>query len=199
MDADQEFELHKLELQQNFEAKKTIDQINLEKEKLDRSQAFEARKEYARQTHDYSLQYEKHLKEYGQLTLRTIFLLNGGAILALLTFIGGTIGKSTGTTTLAPALFVAPFGKYVAGLVCTVISMLLAYVNYSFHHERTAQPGDLANNMLRPQESWPGNHSKGNSYGTNASWIFALIFGAGAVAFFAWGCWQVASVFGGLK
>ncbi|PVE26444.1 hypothetical protein DC522_01385 [Microvirga sp. KLBC 81] len=198
-DKDQNFELHKLGLQQQFDAGKTLDQIEFEREKLERAKILEASKEYARQVHDYSMQYEKHLKEYGQLALRTIFLLNGGAIVALLTFIGGTLGKSSGAITLAPALFVPAFTKYALGLICTALSMLFAYVNYMFHHRTTAGPGDLANNMMKLQEQWPGNYTNANSRGTGISFWLALLLGSGALGFFAWGCFQVANVLSSLK
>src|SRR5688572_25076730 len=36
----------------------------------------------------------EHGKDYGQAFIKTVFLLNGGAILALLTFIGSMYGKT---------------------------------------------------------------------------------------------------------
>jgi hypothetical protein len=171
---------------------------DLELYKLDQSHGFEARKEYARQVHDYTLQYEKHLKEWGQTALRTIFLLNGGAIIALLTFIGGTIGKSTGTTSVFPALFVPAFHKYVFGLGCTALSMVCAYINYSYH-QTTASPGDLVSFMVRPQEKWPGNSTTWNRFGMRGSWMLALVCGTGALGFFMWGCFEVAGVFERMK
>lgn len=66
-------------------------------------QAFEARKEYARQVLEYVSLHQRHLKDYGQMCLRTVFLLNGESIIVLLGFIGTSAGRSVGQTVIAPA------------------------------------------------------------------------------------------------
>ena len=194
-EADRKFELHKLELEHKFQSAKYDLEQALEKEKLDRQHLFEARKEYARQVLEYSLQYERHLKEYGQLALRSIFLLNGGAILALLTFIGSSIGKTTGQTAVTPSLFVSAFVFYCLALIACILSMTLAYLNYMGHHHFYADPGALANNMMAQQKTWPGNFSVGNSRLVSWSWKSALFLGVAALILFAVGCFQVARVF----
>ena len=196
---DREFELHKLELEHQIQSRKQLVDHSWEKEKLDRQHMFEARKEYSREVTEYALQFDRHLKDYGQMALRTCILLNGGAIIALLTFIGSVVGKTVGKTEIAPALFVLPFSMFVAGLVCTVCSMTLAYLNYMTHHESRAEPGSLANNMISPQANWPGNFTPSNAIKVRWSWLLALAFGIGSIIFFGAGCYKVALVFSSLK
>jgi hypothetical protein len=198
-DADRKFELHKLELEHRFQSAKFDREQALEKEKLDREHLFESRKEYARQVLEYALQFDRHLKEYGQLALRSIFLLNGGAVLALLTFIGSSIGKSVGSTSVLPSMFVSAFVLYCAGLVACAISMTFAYLNYMGHHNSRADPGALANNMIAQREKWPGNFSVGNIRLISWSWKLAFLFGLTALVLFAAGCIKVAYVFQALK
>lgn len=173
-EADKKFELHKIELEHKFQAAKLEQEQALEKQKIDRQHAFDARKEYARHVLEYSLQFERHLKEYGQLALRSVFLLNGGAILALLTFIGSSIGKSVGTTHVTPSLFMGAFLYYGAGLVMCVVSITCAYINYTGHHQSRADPGALANNMITAQANWPGNFTTANNRLVNWSWKLAF-------------------------
>ena len=198
-DAGRKHELHKLELEHKFQAAKFDREQALEKEKLDRQHAFDARGEYARQVLEYSLQFERHLKEYGQFALRSIFLLNGGAILALLTFIGSSIGKSSGPAQVTPSLFVCAFLLYGAGLVACTISITCAYINYMGHHNSRADPGALANNMVAAQPTWPGNFTSFNNRLVSWSWKVAFFFGVAALIFFTVGCVEVARIFAALK
>jgi hypothetical protein len=177
MGVDRQFELQKLEIEHRFQAAKHQMDQALEKEKLDRQHQFDARKEYARQVLEIRQQFDRHLKDYGQTALRSVFLLNGAAILALLTFIGSSIGKSVEGIAISPALFVPAFVKYSVGLLLTAIAMICAYFNYAGLHAGYADPGALANNMTTPQPIWPGNFSPKNNRLVNWSRWLAIVLG----------------------
>src|SRR5687767_10130130 len=55
---------------------------------------------YAAYTHEERAKAREYSKEYGQTFLRTVFLLNGGAILTLLTLLGSLFGKNDHTILL---------------------------------------------------------------------------------------------------
>lgn len=190
-----EFELRKLELNHAFEARKHDGNQALERQKLDRQHGFEARKEYARQGLEYVLAFQNHLKEYAQLALRSIFLMNGVALVGLLSFIGTSAGKNIGQLTVFPALFVPAFWKFALGLISTVLSMFFAYLNYMFHQSVEARPGDLANNMITPQPIWPINFSDSSERRINATHFLGVTFGLLGGLLFILGCHDVADVF----
>jgi hypothetical protein len=118
---DKEFELRKLRLEHEFQAIQNVADRTLELEKTIQQQTFDAGKEYARQTLEYALQHDRHLKDYGQMALRSVFLLNGGAIIAILTFIGTTAGKTVANIVVVPASFIPAFTCYAVGLLCATI------------------------------------------------------------------------------
>ena len=196
---ERKFEVHKIELEHRFQAAKLADEQTFEREKIDRAHKHEARKEYARQILEYALQHDRHLKDYGQMALRSVFLLNGGAIIAILAFIGSASGKRIGASVITPTLFVVAFSFFAAGLVCAIISITSAYLNYMGHKHTNADPGWLANNIIAQQGKWPGNHSIGNSRFINWTWRVALLAGITSLSMFGIGCYKVAAVFDVLK
>lgn len=176
-------ELRKIEIEQAFSRQERQHQHGLE-----------GRKEYARQHLALAQQYEQHLKEYGQMALRSIFLLNGGATLALLTFIGSVIQKTN--YSVSPSAFVPSFRWFVGGLIATVVSMTFAYLNYSLHKSWTADPFALANNIIKQEEEWPHNIKRWKNITTTWTFRLAFIFGVLGLAAFLYGCLDVADVFG---
>lgn len=118
-----DFEIEKLNAEQRFELEKLKLEHAFEREKSDRQDRFEAAHEYARQVTLYSVQHGKDLVSYGQLCLRTLSFMNGGAIVALLALIGSIVGKSPALS-LTPAALVPAFGKFVVGMVLTLVAML---------------------------------------------------------------------------
>jgi hypothetical protein len=196
---DQRFELHKLWLEHSFQAKKQELDRALEREKLERQQGFEARKEYSRQVLEYVLSHQRNLKEYGQMCLRSLFLMNGAAVIGLLSFMGTASGKPIGTVIVTPSMFVPAFWKFGLGLVATLFSMLFAYYNYIYHDAIQAGPGELANNMVKPTDKWPGNYTKSNTRRVSWTQALAVLFGIIALVLFLWGCEQAARSFGRLR
>lgn len=184
---DRQFEMVKLESAQAQE-----------REALDRQHQFESRKEYSRMVFEAFLLYERNLKDYGQMALRSVFLLNGASILGLLTFIGAAVGKSVGSTTISPAMFVGAFSFFAVGLVLSAVAMTSAYFNYSGHRSITSDFGALANNMIRGGEKWPWGNTPARTRLVAWSYRTAVATGVLSLAMFSIGCWRVAAAFGRL-
>jgi len=69
-------------------------------------------------------------KDYGLFTLRSCLLLNGGAILAMLAFIGNLYGHATATPSLELHDFNYAIGLFGLGLVATVVASICGYLNF---------------------------------------------------------------------
>ena len=82
-----------------------------ELEKTRNEEWFKARQEYARLAHAERLLLFGSFKEYGQQTLRALFIANAGAIIAILTLVGSAMSKPEAQVKLLPALFVSAFWK----------------------------------------------------------------------------------------
>jgi hypothetical protein len=75
------------------------------------------------------------VKAYGVLSIKTLFLLNGGAILALLTFTASFFSRNDQTLILIGIAlakqFTGAFYFFGGGLACAAAISGIAYVNYS--------------------------------------------------------------------
>ncbi len=72
----------------------------------------------------------KLTKEYGIFTLRLCMIINGGAILAVLTLLGSLLSHGPQSPTVKLAEFVAPFRFFGLGLVTAVIAAACGYFNF---------------------------------------------------------------------
>jgi hypothetical protein len=71
--------------------------------------------------------------DFAQLGLRSALLANGGALIAMLTFIGNRVDFKAGTT-----LWIA-FGAFATGLLLSLVATLLAYrVQSAYARQETA-------------------------------------------------------------
>ena len=87
------------------------------------------------------------LVSYGSTTVRSAFLLNGGAILAFMTFAGGLFAKSDQGMTLAAISFAhaltPALWSFVAGISLAAMTSGIGYLNFSaavltyFDHHRS--------------------------------------------------------------
>lgn len=194
-----ELELRKLELEHTFQAKVLELEHKFEREKIAREEHFKARQEYAKQMHEDRLQFEKHFKEYGQLALRSLFLLNGGALVALLAFIGTSLGKNVEGVIVTPAMFIPAFWKFTVGLLLIAIAMGVSYANYQLQFYVIAHPANLVNNMIQPTERWPGNNNAQRSQLANVTWIGAILTAILAGALFLWACTDIVNAFAAMR
>jgi len=137
---------------------------------------------------------ETNAQDYGKIFVRTAFLLNGGAILAILTFISSLYGKGDHATTLVAISFsrsVFPaFVLYLAGLVSIALTAAIGYVNWLFVSASFMDEADLFHFM---HSKPPAEHPKGIEFNIGASLVLALALAFGALGCFAWASVLVAN------
>lgn len=121
----------------------------------------ESKKIYAEQTHAVRIFALGSSVEHGKIFIRFMFLLNGGAMIALLALIGAIFGKSEGSTLSVVIHFAqqikVAFYFFIAGLIFTSATAATAYMNWSFvfrtyfnEGQTTASIG--ANNLFGGQD-----------------------------------------------
>lgn len=114
---------------------------------FEREQWMLASDTYVKQIHDQRMMHMIAIKEYGVLTIRTLFLLNGAAILGSLTFIATFFGKNDQTVILI-GVTLAKYISYSiiwfgAGLMCAIVASGVAYLNFNYAHMTFQTPADL--------------------------------------------------------
>lgn len=130
--------------------------------------------------------------QYGKMTLQSIFLLNGGALVSLLAFMGNV--ASSEATRLTPKDFLVGFIFYVLGLICVVFAMLLAYFNYMHLSRDHSDPGALSNSIIKLEGTWPTNSTDENTSRISGSFYGAIILGILSVVAFLAGSVSIALV-----
>lgn len=164
----------------------------------DRShEAFLAREvAYFEAAHTERQQFVEFVRDFGRDAVRTLVLLNAGAIVALLTFVGSLLSRSdaaqfriAGATldALSPA-----FLWFAAGLVGAAFLSGLGYLNYSAMAELSPSASDLLGRMqgvaIKPQPRSLQRFPDRTARLAVAIAILSLVsFGAGA--------WQVRRAF----
>lgn len=102
---------------------------------------------YVDATHSERSEYVKHLKDYGQETIKSLILLNGGAIVALLTFVGALLAKGELAQLRLAAVtldrLLPAFGCFGAGLATSVAAAGFGYLNFSALAEIAPSPREL--------------------------------------------------------
>jgi hypothetical protein len=176
--------------------KKTADDLAFEKAKIDHQtgQTLEverqkaewaARIEFMKAQSALSLAYIQSFREYGATTLRSIFLINGGAIVSLLAFMASS-ARSEKATALSPSAFVCPFLFFVAGLLLTILASFAGFLNFRAFYGSTAHEGNLAENVVGHDGRWP----EGKVSQAFLGWTNGIAIACGFAALFAFvaGC-----------
>lgn len=109
----------------NLQSLKTNDAIALEKLKHD----YEETRGIARAAIDFAL-----------LAVKSLILVNGGAVIATLTFIGNDFKRSSGGTVFKMDLLSQALASFTYGTAAAVIVSALAYVSQILFSERPAAP-----------------------------------------------------------
>ena len=151
---------------------------------------------YTDQLHEGREKAKEFSKDYGQTFVRTVFLLNAGAILALLTLVGSLFGKGDHvmalvtislTRDLVPALY-----WFAGGLVLAALVAAIAFFNFGFLAQSYPFPGQLFDFIHhQPFEQAPRTiiRSIGISY-----WA-AVAAALGSLACFGSGVFLIAQAF----
>ncbi|MDR3494956.1 MAG: hypothetical protein P4L82_10155 [Ancalomicrobiaceae bacterium] len=116
--------------------------------------------EYAKFAHVETIEVFRAVKEFSSYAIRMMFLVNGGAIIALLALAGNIVGKAN-TDNYAyyskySHVIVCSLVFFLAGIVFAGFATLFAYLNFSFLQAVVPSSGDIL--------SW----LRGNEYKTNS-------------------------------
>ncbi|GEP07936.1 hypothetical protein MOX02_59740 [Methylobacterium oxalidis] len=163
---------------------------------FEREQYMLANKVFADQTGEQRMHALEAIKAYGVLSIKTLFLLNGGAILALLTFTASFFSRSDHTMALVgislAKQFVTAFYFFGAGLASAAIISGIAYVNYSALYHTYDTPGGLFL-LINAKDREPTNDVH-HRITVVTAWI-AIGVACLGLACFLLGAWWVVSAF----
>ena len=137
-------------------------------------------------------EYARQSVEYGQQTLRALFLMNGGGILATLTLVGAFAGKEG---QLGPARFVYPLGAFVVGLAFCALSMFGSHLNLQVHSLPGSNIAALYDSIVALNEEYLRTADENLRW--KVIWTFCLAVGGGALSGIAFlvACWTIGEVF----
>jgi hypothetical protein len=141
------------------------------------------------------LQAQAFSRDFGLAGLRLLFLLNGGAIIGLLAFLGSLLGKDQLKTEVAITFARAlrpSFLCFVAGLASTALVALFAYLNWGFiagiYHNPAQAHAWLQNKGAETTIAWNSRLIGSTAFLSVGAAIVALVL-------FLAGCLYVARAF----
>jgi hypothetical protein len=154
----------------------------------------ELQREDAHRAHDRAADFYDQLNESSikssEITLRACLLINGGAAVSVLAFIGGLASKELiGVSQLAP--IADSLVKFAFGVVAAVAGMALSYV---VHYVTGAH----VNSMQKVGEHpWvkPGTRTGFFAILKTSIHVLAVLTAISSVGFFVWGIYSVRGAF----
>ncbi|WP_162820692.1 hypothetical protein [Microvirga calopogonii] len=153
-----------------------------------------ALEKYADQIAAERIKASEYSKEHGSLFIRTVFLLNGGAIIALLTFVSAMFGKTDLNVLLAITLgkkLVPAFYCFAGGLAAAALVTGLGFFNWRVVADSYAGPGPIFDWIHNKPIEQPPN---ANKLIQGTYWIAVTIVVGSLVAFIA-GAYLVTTAF----
>jgi len=87
---------------------------------------------YQEHVHSWNLESFKQVIALGQSTLKSIMLINGGAAVALLAFLGNLLSKSSSSVGLLP--FAGSMRIFVMGVFLSAVAYALTYFSQLFYN-----------------------------------------------------------------
>jgi magnesium-transporting ATPase (P-type) len=147
--------------------------------------------EYAKFAHAEWLEGFKGVKEIASYALCMMFLVNGGALIAIGAFLGNVLGKM-------PPDQIAPFGKYfysfvdsmgcfVVGIIFAGLCTLSVYINFSFLGAAVPSSGEILDWLRGKDYSTKELFRNGVKYAALAGVILGLF----SLLSFAFGCYLI--------
>ena len=153
---------------------------------------FEARQEYVRQIFELRSISLSGLREYGLQTLKWLFLLNAGAIAAVLAYVSGAAGKSVSPV---PIIALAPVLKalwpFVTGCACVVLAGAFGFFNFSYGEASLPATEDLHQFFDPNSKSWPKSRMGFPAWKINGTRTAAIVLAVASTFFFAYGVYRV--------
>lgn len=168
--------------QRKFDWDMLTRKIDHEREMHDRETRRLASTEYARMVASQDSKQVQYAKEYGITAVRSLFLLNGGALVSLIAFAGNAIGKGINFSSIGwPVTF------FLFGLMFSVIAMAISFWNFSRASQINADFGALANSIINSKDNWPinldenamGDMRKSYNFAISACFLSLICFGFG--------------------
>ena len=162
---------------------------------------FEGRLEYARHVIARRDATNRATVEFGLQTLKWSFLLNAGAIVVVMAFVGAAVGRSPGSFG-AYLPIIRVLWPFAAGCVFVTLAGAAGYFNFCYS-EVTLPSIESLNQFLAPtsknwpvagfqkQEESPADFHKRFGWKIGATRYFAIGFGLASAAFFALGVFLV--------
>jgi hypothetical protein len=145
------------------------------------------------QSHKERMWALENVSTYGLNTTKTLFLLNGGAIIAFMTFIGSLYTRGDHGLILAAMSFgralLPAFYSFIAGLCLSAIVSGLAYLNFSAAAETYYGPWQAHNFVLAKENKQIPQIYHSLTQGTA---ITAVVVSASSLICFVIGCSFVA-------
>lgn len=149
--SDPELAAFRAELLQPFSKEETLEirrfrrELLMKEEQRKLDNYFEAAKLSSMQTHELQKAAMLTSAEYGKILTKTVFLLNGGALVALLSFTSALFGKTdVGRVAMSfTSQSINAFSVYMLGLVLAAASSALAALNWQFIYRAFRDEGDL--------------------------------------------------------
>jgi hypothetical protein len=134
-------------------------------------------------------------KDYGQTFMRTVFLLNGGAILSLLTFIGSMFGKSDLNILVAISLskgVMPAFYVFATGLAFAALVAAVGFFNWTWVAEAYPTVGQIHDFIHnKPIDDIP----KITQRAIRGSYFVGVAFALASLCCFLWGVYLVVRAF----
>ncbi len=160
--------------------------------------AYEINRNEAQRAHDQLAQFHQSANEAairgGDAALRAALLINGGAAISVLAFIGGLAAQER--IELDQLKDVADSLKLFAfGVIAAVVGMAFAYLT----HYAVAAITNSYERRWEPPYTRPGKNTRKLHYAKYCLHGVALVAAAGSIALFVWGVLDVRHAISGLK
>jgi hypothetical protein len=150
--------------------------------------AREAEQEYAVAKAD-AAERVKNQMSIADATMKALLLANGGAMVALFTFVGNLVAKSSRVVPFDPTRLWAGFACFVGGLIAALLVHALAFLSQDrFYNQSMVEAWRQQTSMLTQVRSTPGEkelaiYRQGMAF-YRTGFFVALI----SIAMFAVGC-----------
>jgi hypothetical protein len=166
---------------------------------------FDGRLEYVKHVNESRRATFQAMVEYGLQTLKWSFLLNAGAIVVVMAYIGAAAGKSGIASSLATyAPVIREIWPFAAGCFCVTLAGAAGYFNFAYY-EAALPSSEALNNFLPPtSNTWPIAQARmanetAEAFTRRFLWKVqatrnaAILLALGSVIFFGWGIFGVLS------
>lgn len=131
----------------------------------------------------------KNQMSIADATMKALLLANGGAMVALFTFVGNLVAKSSKVVPFDPTRLWAGFACFVVGLVAALLVHAFAFLSQDrFYNQSMIEAWRQQTSMLTQVRSTPGEKELGMYRQGMAFYGIAFFIALISIALFAVGC-----------